>query len=267
MKPKVIVMSGYGVNSEMETKYAFDQCGAESEIVHINDLIDGQKTLDEYQILVFPGGFAHGDDTGSGNAYANKMRNKLWDEVNKFITQDKLVAGICNGCQVLSNLGLIPGLNGEYGERKIAMMHNSTARLECRWVNLKVTSDKCVWTRDFDMLHCPIAHGEGRFYMEDEVLNAVKDGDQIVFKYVNDDGSPANGEYPINPNGSIEDIAAVCDTTGRIMGIMPHPERNLSFYNQDDWPLLKEAARRQGKELPDEGDGLKMFRNAVKYFK
>ena len=258
MKAKVIVMSGYGVNSEMETKYAFEQSGAEAEIVHINDV----KKLDDYQILVFPGGFAHGDDTGSGNAYANKMRNKLWDDVSKFVAQDKLVLGVCNGCQVLANLGLIPGLNGEYGERKIGMMHNVKARLECRWVDLKVTSEKCIWTRDIDIIRCPVANGEGRFYMEDDVLAAVKDGDQIAFKYF-----PFDSGYPVNPSGSIEDIAAVCDPSGRIMGIMPHPERNLSFYNQDDWPLLKEAARREGKDLPEEGDGLKMFKNAVLYFK
>ncbi len=264
MKPKVIVMSGYGVNSEMETKFAFDQCGAEAEIVHINDVIDGQKKLGDYQVLVFPGGFAHGDDTGSGNAYANKMRNNLWDEVEKFANEDKLVLGICNGCQVLANLGLIPGF--EYGKRQIGMMWNGTARYECRWVDLKVTSDKCIWTRDVDIIRCPVSHGEGRFVLEDDVLKMVKDGDQVAYRYVNEDGSPANEEFPVNPNGSVDDIAAICDPSGRIMGMMPHPERNLSFYNQNDWPLLKEAARREGKELPEEGDGLKMFKNAVKYF-
>jgi phosphoribosylformylglycinamidine synthase subunit PurQ / glutaminase len=266
MKPKVIVMSGYGVNSEMETKFAFEQSGAEAEIVHINDVIDGMKKLEDFQILVFPGGFAHGDDTGSGNAYANKFRNKLWDDVNKFITQDKLVIGICNGCQVLANLGLIPGLNGEYGERKIGMMHNVKARLECRWVDIKVQSEKCIWTRDIDIVRCPVANGEGRFFMEDDVLAAVKDGDQVAFRYVKPDGSAADGEYPVNPSGSIDDIAAVCDPTGKIMGVMPHAERNLSFYNQNDWTLLKEIARREGKELPEEGSGLKLFANGVKYF-
>lgn len=264
MKPKVIIMSGYGMNSEMETKFAFDQVGGEAEIVHINDVIDGEKKLENYQILALPGGFTYGDDTGSGNAYANKMRNNLWDAVSKFITQDKLVIGICNGCQVIANLGLIPGF--EYGKRQIGMMHNASARFECRWVDIKVASDKCVWTGDMDMIRCPVAHGEGRFVLEDEVLRKIKDDDQVAFKYVRDDGSPAGGEFPFNPNGSVEDIAAICDPSGRIMGIMPHPERNLSFYNQNDWPLLKEAARREGRKVPEEGQGLQMYRNGVNYF-
>lgn len=264
MKPKIIIMSGYGINSEMETKFAFDQVGGDAEIVHINDVIDGGKKLENYQILALPGGFAYGDDTGSGNAYANKMRNNLWDAVSKFITQDKLVIGICNGCQVIANLGLIPGF--EYGKRQIGMMHNASARFECRWVDIKVASDKCVWTRDMDIIRCPVAHGEGRFVLEDEVLRKIKDDDQVAFKYVRDDGSPAGGKFPFNPNGSVEDIVAICDPSGRIMGMMPHPERNLSFYNQNDWPLLKEAARREGREVPEEGQGLQMFRNGVNYF-
>jgi len=266
MKPKVIVMAGYGINSEEETLYAFEQSGATGEIVHINDVIAGDKKLKDYQILVFPGGFAYGDDTGSGNAYANKMRNNLWDEVNKFVAQDKLVAGICNGCQIIANLGLIPGFKEKYGEREIGMMHNASARFECRWVDLKVTSGKCVWTRDIDIMRCPVAHGEGRFYMEDEVLKKLQDGDQIAFRYVKPDGSPAEGEFPFNPNGAIFDTAAVCDPSGRIIGIMPHPERNLSFYNQNDWPLVAEKMRRDGQEPPEEGEGMQIFRNAVEYF-
>jgi phosphoribosylformylglycinamidine synthase subunit PurQ / glutaminase len=266
MQPKVIVMAGYGINSEEETLYAFEQSGATGEIVHINDVIDGQKSLDDYQISAFPGGFAYGDDTGSGNAYANKMRNNLWDEVNKFVTQDKLVIGICNGCQILANLGLIPGFDEKYGERQIAMMHNASARFECRWVDLKVESEKCIWTRNMDIIRTPVAHGEGRFFMEKDVLAQMKEDDQIAFRYVKGDGSPAEGEFPFNPNGAIDDVAAMCDPTGRIMGIMPHPERNLFFHNQNDWPLVAEKMRRAGQEVPEEGEGMQMFKNAVEYF-
>jgi phosphoribosylformylglycinamidine synthase I len=264
MKPKVIVFSGYGINSEEETLYAFVQAGAEGEIVHINDVIDGKKNLEDYQIMAFPGGFAYGDDTGSGNAYANKMRDNLWEEVSKFIAQDKLVVGICNGCQILANLGLIPGF--EYGEREIGMMHNASARFECRWTNLKATSSKCVWTRGIDIMRTPVAHGEGRFYMEDETLQKLIADDQIAFRYIDENGQFPGGEFPANPNGAIYDVAAICDPTGRIMGIMPHPERNLFFYNQDNWPQIAENLRREGKELPKEGEGMQMFRNAVEYF-
>jgi len=264
---KVIVMAGYGINSEEETAFAFEKSGAEAEIVHVNDLIDGLKKLDKYQIMVFPGGFAHGDDTGSGNAYANKMRNNVWDQVLKFVTSDKLAIGICNGCQIMANLGLIPGFDGQYGERLIALRHNASARYECRWIDIKVTSQKCVWTRGIDVIRCPVSHGEGNFYMEKKILDKLNKQDQVAFRYIREDGSPAKGEFPYNPNGAVEDIAAVSDPTGRILGIMPHPERNWNFYNQDDWTLIREKAARTGKQLPKEGQGMKIFKNAVEYFK
>ena len=266
MKPKVIVLTGYGINCEEETKFVFEKAGATAEVVHVNDLIDGRKKLKDYQIMAFPGGFSYADDTGSGNAYANKMRNNVWDQVSKFVTEDKLVIGICNGCQIMANLGLVPGFDGEYGERLIALKHNSSARYECRWINLKSTSDKCVWTRGIETLRCPVSHGEGNFYMEDKVLKKLNKGNQVVFRYVDDKGKPANGKFPVNPNGAVEDIAAVCDPTGRVLAIMPHSERNWNFYNQDNWPLVKERAERDGVALPEEGQGMKMFRNAVEYF-
>lgn len=266
IKPKVIVMAGYGLNSEEETAYVFEKAGAGADIVHVNDLIDDYKKLSDYQIMAIPGGFAYGDDTGSGNAYANKMRNNLWDQIYEFVTQDKLVIGICNGCQVLANLGLIPGFDGEYGKRQIAMMHNKTARYECRWVDIKVQSEKCVWTRGIDVLRCPVSHGEGNFYVKPDIMTRLNVGDQVAFRYIKSDGAFASGEFPYNPNGAIEDMAAVCDPTGRIMGIMPHPERNWNFYNQDNWPLIKEKAERTGLALPEEGQGMAVFRSGVEYF-
>lgn len=266
MKPKVIVMSGYGINCEEETKYVFEQSGAAADIVHVNDLIDGIKKFSDYQILAFPGGFSYGDDTGSGNAYANKVKNNLWDDLLKFVQDDKLVIGICNGCQMLSNLGLVPAFDGEYGKRNIALRWNSTARYECRWVDIKVQSDKCVWTREMDTLKCPISSGEGNFYGEPDVIKRLNDDGQVVFRYIKPDGELAGGEFPYSPNGSTEDIAAICDPSGRIMGIMPHPERNWNFYNQDNWTLVKEKAEREGIALPEEGQGMQIFRNGVEYF-
>ncbi len=267
VKPKILVITGYGINCEEETAKCFNWSGGESKIVHINDLINGSKKLEEYQILAFPGGFSYGDDTGSGNAFANKIRNNIQDDLLNFAKEDKLIIGLCNGFQILANLGLVPATNDKYGERQAALMHNSTARHECRWVYLKNTSKKCIWTKDIDIMHVPISHGEGNFYTPDETLKKLQENDQIVFQYVKEDSSPANKEFPHNPNGSMEDIAAICDPSGRTFGMMPHPERFNSFTNEDGWELKKEILIRKGKDLPKKGQGLKIFENAINYFK
>ena len=209
MKPKAIILTGYGINCEEETSYVFEKSGAEGEIVHINDLISGDKKLSDYQIMAIPGGFSYGDDTGSGNAFANKIKNNLSEELLTFAKQDKLIIGICNGFQILANTGLVPAVDEKYGERQVALMHNSTARYKCRWVHLKNTSEKCIWTKGVDVLHVPIAHGEGNFYADNSTLEKLKTNNQTAFKYVHEDGSPANGEFPVNPNGALEDIAAI----------------------------------------------------------
>lgn len=265
MKPRALLITGYGINCEEESAKCFIKAGAEPEIVHINDLISGNKKFKNYQILMFPGGFSYADDTGSGNAFANKLKNNLEEDLLKFAMADKLIFGVCNGFQILTILGLVPATK-KYGSREAALMHNKTARLECRWIYLKNTSKKCVWTRGMDILHVPIAHGEGNFYVAPEILEKMKTKDQIVFKYVHENGTPANDEYPINPNGAMEDIAGICDPGGRIFGMMPHPERFYSFTNEEGWELKKEKLIREGKELPREGQGLKLFKNAVEYF-
>jgi len=265
-KPKAIIVTGYGINCEEETAHAFKKAGAESEIIHINDLIESPKRLNEFQIMAFPGGFSYGDDTGSGNALANRIKNNLKDKLIKFAQKDKLIIGICNGFQILTNLGLVPAINNDYGKREVALMHNTTARYECRWINLKNHSEKCIWTRDLESLHCPIAHGEGNFYAEEKTFSHLKENDQIVFRYVKPDNSPAKQKFPYNPNGSMDDIAGICDESGRILGMMPHPERFLYFTNEDGWEKEKEKLIREGRPLPKDGKGLKLFQNAVKYF-
>lgn len=265
--PKVIILSGYGINSEEETKFAFDQAGGITDIVHINDLIDGDKKLADYQIMCIPGGFSYGDDTGSGNAYAQKLKNHLWEDILAFIKRDTLVLGICNGCQILSLLGLIPALAKKYGTVECAFRYNCSAHLECRYIDVRSISQKCAFTKDIAYLHMPIAHGEGNFYAPDDVLEALQSNDQIVFRYAKPDGHFADGEMPYNPNGSLLDVAAVCDPTGRIMGMMPHPERILYFTNHDLWTLEKEKLKREGKPLYEEGEGMKIFRNAVEWFR
>ena len=177
MKPKVIVFSGYGLNSEEETAYGFELSGAVSDIVHINDLVDGIYNLKDYQILAFPGGFAYGDDTGAGNAYANKLRNHLWEEVAKFISNDKLVIGICNGCQIVANLGLVPAFDKHYGERQVALTNNDSARFTTRWIDIKVKA-KSPWLAGIDILSLPVAHGEGKFFADNESLKKIHNNKQ-----------------------------------------------------------------------------------------
>lgn len=266
MKPKTLVLTGYGINCDEETAFAFEQAGAASAIVHVNDLIAKPALLKEFQILAFPGGFSYGDDTGSGNALANKIRNNLWQDLMQFIDDEKLVIGICNGFQVIANLGLLPGLENKYGERSIALSYNNSARYECRWVSLRNLSKKCIFTNGISEIRMPVAHGEGKFITSPALLEKLKENDQIVFQYTKQ-GNPADGEFPFNPNGSINDIAGICNETGRILGMMPHPERNIFFTQQNDWPLQKELLKRSGKSLPEESAGMKIFKNAVEHFK
>ncbi|MBU3979137.1 phosphoribosylformylglycinamidine synthase subunit PurQ [Patescibacteria group bacterium] len=265
MKPKVLVFSGYGLNSEEETAYGFELAGAGADIVHINDIVDRLYDFKKYQILAFPGGFSYGDDTGAGNAYANKLRNHLWEELEKFIKQDKLVIGICNGCQIVANLGLIPAFNRHYGERKAALIHNESARLVTRWTDMKAIT-KSPWLDGIDQISLPIAHGEGKFFIEKENLKRLHDNNQIALQYIRGTISNYLG-YPANPNGSLDDIAGITDETGRILGLMPHPERGMFFVQRPDSGFLKEKYRRAGKLLPEFSDGLQIFKNAVKYFR
>lgn len=263
---KAIVLTGYGINCEEETAFAFRRAGAVPEILHVNDLIASPKKLSESQILAFPGGFSYGDDTGSGNALANKIRNKVWSPLLDFIEAGNLVLGICNGFQVITNLGILPGVEARKPVRKVALAHNNSARYECRWVSLKSFSKKCVFTKGIDSIDLPVAHGEGKFTAGPETLKRLNESGQVAFRYSRG-GEPAKGEFPFNPNGSLEDIAGICDKTGRILGMMPHPERNIFFTQQPDWTLQKERLRRAGRDVPEESAGLRIFKNAVEYFK
>lgn len=264
MKPKVLVFSGYGLNSEEETAYGFELAGASADIVHINDLVDSLCDLNKYQVLAFPGGFSYGDDTGAGNAYANKLRNHLWGEMEKFIGQDKLVIGICNGCQIAANLGLVPAFNRHYGERQVALLHNDSARFVTRWTDMKVMT-KSPWLEGIKQLSLPIAHGEGKFFANKVSLKQLHDKKQIALQYIQ--GPMCNYlDLPANSNGSTDNIAGIIDETGRILGLMPHPERGMFFVQRPDSAFLKEKYRREGKPIPEFSDGLQIFKNAVKYF-
>jgi len=265
MRPKVIIMSGYGINCERESAYAFDMAGADSDIVHINDLISKKKDMADYDIMMFPGGFSYGDDTGAGNAYANKMLNNLWKELIEFIKAKKLILGVCNGFQIMTNLGLFALENGT-AKRINAMDSNTQNRYECRWVHIKNAGANCVFTKGVDITHLPVAHGEGRFVCDEETLIKLKQKQQVVFTYCREDKEPAKGEYPFNPNGSMEDIAGICDSSGRIMGMMPHPERAIFAESEPEFHLKQELAKREEEEMPEILESnLKIFKNAVEY--
>ncbi|MFA5002428.1 MAG: phosphoribosylformylglycinamidine synthase subunit PurQ [Methanolinea sp.] len=265
IREKALIMSGYGINSEMETAEALLRAGMSSDIVHINDLIAGERCLSEYRLLVFPGGFSYGDDTGAGNAFANRIRNNLWDDVLEFLRGDTLVLGICNGFQILANLGLVPAFDTTY-TREIALMPNRKGVLECRFVTLRPASEN-LWTRGISHLYCPVSHGEGNFSCSEDTLQHLEEKHMIAFTYCRDDMSPACGEYPYNPNGSVADIAAITSEDGKVLGMMPHPERAMEFVNLYDWPIRKEQLKRAGRPLPTESMNMQLFKNIVRYFR
>jgi phosphoribosylformylglycinamidine synthase len=182
-----------------------------------------------------------------------------------FTEDNKLVIGICNGFQVLANLGILPALNGKYGQAQVALNHNDSAKYIDRWVDLDFNG-KSPWTKDIGRISLPIAHGEGNFYASPEVLREINNKNLIAAKYVEGEICKYQN-LSANPNGSLENIAGITDETGKIFGLMPHPERAISFTQLPHWPLLKEKLIRQGKEIPEEYDGIQIFRNGVKYFK
>ncbi len=264
--PRVLVLTGYGINCEEETAWAFTACGAQCRIIHVNDLITAPARLDEYQIFVVPGGFSYGDDTGSGNALANKMRHTLWAELMEFVAGDRLVLGICNGFQVLVNLGLLPGgpEAGEFGRRRAALIANRSTRYECRWVELVTGNSPTAFLTGIKRLHLPVAHGEGRFHAPDEVLAELREKRGIALRYADAAGHPAGGAFPANPNGSLDDIAGITAASGRIFGLMPHPERAFKASQLPDWPAR--AALEKAPDSSAPGPGRALFVNAVNYF-
>jgi phosphoribosylformylglycinamidine synthase I len=263
---KAIVIGGYGLNCEEETALAFERVGFEGTIRHVNDLIENPDELNNAQVLCVPGGFSYGDDTGSGNAFAQKMRLTLWEHLRSFVERDTLTVGICNGCQIVANLGLAPALDDKYGERFVAVTHNLTARYQCRWIDVKVEQTNSPWLQGIKNMHIPVAHGEGRFMMDETILSTLQNSQQIALRYTKPDGNLAKGEFPFNPNGSTDDIAGITDPSGRVLALMPHPERGMFTSQRDDYATLKDAAHRDGKILPESADGMALFENAADYF-
>ena len=254
MNPKALILRTAGTNCDYETAHAFQLAGAETALIHINQLIGGAAHLTDYQIMAIPGGFSYGDDISAGILLANELRHKLTEQLTEFVDSGKLILGICNGFQVLVRAGLLPRLNSQTAQQATLTM-NTSAKFECRWIHLETHQSSCIFTRGLKpRIYLPVAHAEGRFTASAPVLNQLEANKQVVFRYVSADNT--SPEYPENPNGSSRHIAGICDTTGRIFGMMPHPERFLTRFNHPRW--TREA-------LPDDGDGLAIFQNAVDY--
>jgi phosphoribosylformylglycinamidine synthase len=264
---KALVMTGFGLNCDEETSYALQKGGAEVNRVHLNSLISGEKSLSSYRIFVIGGGFSWGDDHGAGVIMAMRLKHRLQDQILSLVSGGGIVIGICNGFQVLVNLGLLPGFEPGGMKREVALIANDCGGFRDQWVNLTIDPESpCVLSRDIRSIELPIRHGEGKFFAEGCVIQKLISGRQVFLRYAKPDGSRALGEFPFNPNGSVEDIAGICDTTGRVVGLMPHPEAFNHFTNHPDWTFLRERYRRESRPVPEEGEGIKFFRNAVRYF-
>ena len=266
---RALVLTGFGLNCDMETAHAFEKAGAEASRVHINTLVEGRADLDDFQILVFGGGFSWGDDHGAGVLQALKLKHHLGDKLLSFIDKGNLVIGICNGFQTLVNLGLLPGLDRDYRARSVALTWNDCGNFRDQWVHLAGNPDSpCVFTRGVDFMDLPVRHGEGKFVADQAVIDRLVAGNQVVFRYADAQGNPAGGDFPLNPNGSALDIAGICDPTGRVFGLMPHPEAFNHVTNHPDWARRKAELKRMDKS-PDQSVtlGIRLFENAVAYLK
>jgi phosphoribosylformylglycinamidine synthase I len=265
-KPRILIITGDGLNCERETAWAFTLAGADPHLVHITDILNREKRLADYAALAFIGGFSNGDHLGAGTVQASRFRHALREDLQRFIGENKPVIGICNGFQTIVKMGVLPGASEDEDSwtRSATITANDSGKFEDRWVHLEVNpASPCIWTRGLKRLFLPVRHGEGKFYMgEDRLLDRVERNDQVVARYATPEGSPTQ-EYPFNPNGSQRAIAAVCDATGLIFGLMPHPEGYLSACNHPSW--TRETAL--GRPMPQEGEGLAIFRNAVEYIR
>jgi len=280
---RALVLTGFGINCDYETQYALNLAGAEADRVHINQLIDQARRgrgLGDYHILAVDGGFSWADDHGAGVLLGLKLKCRLGEQIQEFIAAGKLIIGICNGFQALVNMGLLPGFDGDYQKRTVALTANDCGNFRDDWVYLGVDpASKCVFTKGLETIDLPIRHGEGKFYAPPEVLDRLGDSGQVVLRYCRPEQQggrdlrdqagphyrPAQGLFPFNPNGSLDDIAGICDPTGRVFGLMPHPEAFHHLTNHPDWPGLVEQRKRRGLPLDWEGHGLKIFRNAVRF--
>ncbi len=265
---KAIVITGYGTNCEVEMAHACKLGGADQvDIVHMSELIHGDYRLDDYHFLNLAGGFLDGDDLGAGQAGAHRFKyatieatgERLQDQLLKFIANGKLIIGVCNGFQLMVKMGLLPGFDKNFNNRIVSLTYNDSSKFEDRWANLQVNEKSpCVFTKGLKDLYFPIRHGEGKFVASAAVLQNLKDNNLIALRYSDPKTLAPTMEYPHNPNGSPDAIAGICDPSGRIFGLMPHPEAFSHRTNHPRWTR---------EELPEEGQGIAIFRNAVEFIR
>ena len=266
--PKVAILFGFGINCDRETAAVFELAGASSERVHVNHFVNGHRSLDEFHILAVPGGFSFGDHLGSGRLLGNRMRYSMREQLISFVSAGKPIIGICNGFQVLVKTGLLPGREQPDFEQRASLTLNNSGRYEDRWVTLEFDPNSpCIWTKDITRIECPVRHGEGRFVMPSSSdLDELANNNQIVTRYTDPTTEPGSGltdedlPFPICPNGSIRNIAGICDPTGLIFGLMPHPEAAYATF------LHPNHTRGEVTEhiLTE---SMKIFTNAVQYAK
>lgn len=264
MNLRVCIVRVGGTNCDTETGRSFEDLGVKVEIIHLKALVKKQS-LEIYDILVFPGGFSFGDHVRAGVIFAKKFSAKLGKALRRFVDNGKPILGICNGFQILVEAGLLPAFNGESSVPEAALATNFPIGFRCRWVNLiQENSGQCVFTNNIPkgrVLRMPVAHGEGRFVFpkdrESKYLERLLENDQLVFRYVHEDGHPALGKYPVNPNGSFSDIAGICNPEGTVFGLMPHPERAYYGWQLPDWTRME--------TLPQYGDGKLIFESVITY--
>jgi len=251
---KAVILRAAGINCDVETQYALELAGAKAQRVHINRIIENKSLLDEFQMIVLPGGFSYGDDVAAGKILANQIVQHLFEPLQRFIEQGKLVLGICNGFQVLVKTGILPGDSLAQQQEEVTITDNDSGKFEDRWVYLSPQTERCVFIEPGRQIYLPIAHAEGKIVTKDHAaLNKLKSEGHLAFKYVDENGQ--EGDYPVNPNGSADSVAGLTDTTGRVLGLMPHPERFVRRTQHPRWTRLGDI----------DSDGMTIFNNAVKH--
>lgn len=268
MSVRVLVLRTAGTNCDFETARAFELAGAHTERLHVQVLLDRARRLDEFHVLALPGGFSYGDDLGAGTILANALRTRLRDALESFVQDGRQVLGICNGFQVLARIGLLPEPGGE---PLVSLVENSSGLFEDRWVTLRVETSSSPVLQADELFEMPVAHMEGRLMVRDpEVLEMLKERDQIAFRYVGRD-SAFDGEravvdedpgYPANPNGSLEAIAGIQSPCGNVLGLMPHPERHVRALHHPEWTRRVAGGEDVGTDWR-QGDGFRIFARAV----
>jgi len=253
MKPKALVLQAHGSNRDFDVMDALTLAGADLTGIPLNELRMNNTFFRNFDMLIVPGGFSYADALGAGKLLALDLASYFADEISAFVESGKPVIGICNGFQALVKSGILPDRENN---NQATLTFNEQGHFECRWIDLKPVSQKCIWTKDLsENITCPIAHGEGNFQTTELFpLSSFIEQDQIALTYIHANGSSANGEYPFNPNGSVMDIAGICNPQGNVLGLMPHPENHIHM-----WQHPRHTRGEHG------GSGLKLFENGVKY--